>query len=790
MGYIFLMSQTTITSDNPVIAANSYTISHTAKQDLDIKTRKRRRNTTITVITLAALGPVFAFLTYIIMSPLNGDFNSNLLRGILLLDIIYIIVVVTSIILRLIQMTRARRNSATGSRLHVRITTFFAFTAIVPSILIAAFATVSISMGLEEWFSERVRTAISASRDYAVTYENEHMDNLVEDANIILGSLYQVMNEQGVRYHDIDPGDLREFLSWQQENIQRGLLTAFIVQAKFENDEDPGVQIVARGNYSYEFDLIEPNKEYFDSFPEEGYKITFEDDFNVLRILMRIEGSLDHYLYATRKIDSSLFKLVSDTKDNASEYNSLEINRGDLLLNFGAIFIGVALVVILATVVFGMWLAERMSSPLIKLMNAAQKVGEGNLDVQVDEKDTGDVLGMLSKNFNQMTKDLKLQRHELEQNKNEIEMRERLLDSVLESVSSGVVLLDKDDHITFVNRAAKMRIKESATRQRNALIDAIPNFEVLLRRSKNSETGFEQDKTEVIRDGRIENLHVRVSSRLASEGGIEGYVLAFDDVTELVSAQRMSAWEDMARQITHEINNPMTSIIVASDVIFNLVDEKLEMKDAEGIAELAGSFKNSINRLKRFIDGFSNYARMPEANKKTENLAQILHETVVLEQRGQPDVKFDLKIADDNIVSHVDRDMISQSLVNIIKNAGESFENIKEKSVSENFAPQIRIGCKKETGMAVIEISDNGVGFPEDRTALFQPYFTKGKIKGTGLGLSIVKKIIEEHGGTIDLLDADSFDDDGHRGAMVVVKLPLIEKKDEDEMARLEAVDE
>ncbi|MCY4316059.1 MAG: ATP-binding protein [Roseovarius sp.] len=767
------------TSNNPDLAADSDMVS----RELDINTMRRRRNTTIAAITLVVLGPAFAFLTYIVMGPLDGDLDSNLLRGILLLDIIYIVVVVTSIILRLIQITKARRNSATGSRLHVRITTFFAFTAIIPSILIAAFATVSISMGLEEWFSERVKTAISASRNYAATYEKEHMDNLVEDANLILGSLYKVMDERGIRYHDIDPGDLREFLSWQQENIQRGLLTAFIVQENAGDGEDAGVQIVARGNYSYEFDLIEPDGEYFDDFPDEGYKITFEEDFNVLRILMRIKGSLNHYLYATRKIDSSLFRLVADTKNNASEYDSLETNRDSLLLNFGAIFIGVAIVVILATVVFGMWLAERMSGPLIKLMSAAQKVGDGNLDVQVDEKDTGDALGMLSKNFNQMTRDLKLQRQELEHNKNEIEMRERLLDSVLESVSSGVVLLDKNDGITFVNRAAKMRIRDSATRQREALIDSIPNFEALLKKSKNSQSGFEQDKAEVIRDGRIENLHVRISSRLASEGGIEGYVLAFDDVTELVSAQRMSAWEDMARQITHEINNPMTSIIVASDVIFSVVDEKLKAEDAEGIAELAGSFKNSINRLKRFIDGFSNYARMPKASKKTENLARILRETVILEQKGQPDVKFDLKIANDDVFSHVDSDMISQSLINIIKNAGESFETIHEKDVSENFAPQIKICCRKETGMAVIEISDNGVGFPKDRTVLFQPYFTKGKIKGTGLGLSIVKKLIEEHGGTIDLRDAAAFDDGGHRGAMVVVKLPLIEKKDETKIA-------
>jgi two-component system nitrogen regulation sensor histidine kinase NtrY len=424
-----------------------------------------------------------------------------------------------------------------------------------------------------------------------------------------------------------------------------------------------------------------------------------------------------------------------------------------------------------------MWFAERLSRPVGRLTAAAQRVGEGDLETQVREEEGDDEIALLSRYFNQMTRQLKGQRDRLLANTRQIERRRRLFDSVLGSVSSGVVGLDAKGRVTFVNRAAERLLDWQEDQQSLALSMAVPEFGPLFDRLMQSPGGFVQEEIRVIRGRRQENLLVRMSTRHTEGGQREGFVVAFDDVTDLVSAQRMAAWGDVARRIAHEIKNPLTPISLSAERIKRKFARQLPEEEAAKLEELTDVVVRQTNDLRRIVDEFSKFARMPEPQTRTESLSKVLRDAVLLQEAGQPEVRFDLALDEGPLAARIDPAMIGQALTNLIKNAGEAIESLREKGAPEGHVPVIHIESGEEDGKAVIAISDNGIGLPEDRARLFEPYVTT-RDKGTGLGLPIVKKIIEEHGGTLMLEDAEPFSPGAHAGARAVVRLPLISASD------------
>jgi two-component system nitrogen regulation sensor histidine kinase NtrY len=372
-----------------------------------------------------------------------------------------------------------------------------------------------------------------------------------------------------------------------------------------------------------------------------------------------------------------------------------------------------------------------------------------------------------------MTRQLKGQREALLTNTQQIERRRRLFDSVLGSVSSGVVGLDAEGRVTFVNRAAERLLDWSEDQQSLALNAVVPEFGALFDRLRTVPGGFVQEEIKVMRGTRQENLLVRMSTRISEAGTREGYVVAFDDVTDLVSAQRMAAWGDVARRIAHEIKNPLTPIQLSAERIKRKFAKQLPPEEAQSLAQLTDVVVRQTNDLRRIVDEFSKFARMPEPVTQQESLSQVLREVVLLQETGQPGVVFDLRLDTAPLRADIDAAMIGQALTNLVKNAGEAIETLQEKGAPDGHRPTIRIESGIEEDRAVIRISDNGIGLPQDRARLFEPYVTT-RDKGTGLGLPIVKKIIEEHGGTLVLVDAEPFEAGAHAGAMAVVSLPLV----------------
>ncbi len=721
--------------------------------------RRTRRAKNAGTLGLVLLGPALALATFMVLGPFDHDASSPALRFILLADFVYILVVAALVLNQIVRLVAARRAKSAGSRLHLRLTGVFALLALIPTVIVAVFAGLTVNIGLEGWFSDRVRQVVGSSLSAAEAYEEEHRENLAQDARV----LGRYLDNAKTSTFFLNEAELRQLLGQGQAQIQRGLREAYVI--------DGTGDIRSRGEGSYLFDFEHPTSEQIDAANEDGLHIIQDWDNNEFRALVRLDAFPDRFLYVSRVVDGDILNLLDETKETVLLYQQLENERGRVLFEFGLIYLGFALILILAAIWLGLWFAERLSRPVGRLTTAAQKVGSGDLDVQVVEEEGDDEIAMLGRYFNQMTHQLKGQRQRLLDNTRQIERRRRMFDSVLSSVTSGVVGLDPEGRVTFVNRSAERLLDWSGDEQSLALSVAVPEFGPLFQALKSSAGEFAQGEVKVSRQGRSENLLVRMSTRREIDGRLEGYVVAFDDVTDLVSAQRMAAWGDVARRIAHEIKNPLTPIQLSAERIKRKF-APIAGEDRDKLESMTDVIIRQTNDLRRIVDEFSKFARMPEPDRRTADLSKLVADAVLLQQTGQPDVRITADLPEAPVLSEVDATMVSQALTNLIKNAGEAIETLKKKGPPDGLDPQIRVEMTTDEQGCEIRISDNGIGLPEDRARLFEPYVTT-RDEGTGLGLPIVKKIIEEHGGSLTLDDAPVFEGQTHFGAMAVIRLPV-----------------
>ena len=724
--------------------------------------RQQRRLRTIGTFALVLLGPVLAVATFLVMGPLGQAVASPSLRLVLLADLVYTLVVAALVFYRVAKMIAARRAQSAGSRLHLRLTGVFVLLALLPTVSVAVFATITVNMGLEGWFSDRVRNALGHSVEAAHAYQQEHRDDLTEDAIALAAFLN--LNRRATPF--LADGDLRQLLSQGQGAIQRGLREAFVI--------DGGGEIRARGERSYLFDYERPSDDDL-LLAAEGDVVVIEDrETNEFRALVRLTAFADRYLYVSREVDGQIIALLDETQATVGLYRQLENERGQFLFQFGLIYLGFAVILILAAIWLGLWFAERLSRPVGRLAGAAQRVGIGDLDVRVQEEQGDDEIAMLGRLFNQMTRQLKGQRDALIEQHDRTEERRRQFDSVLSSVTSGVIGLDADGRIDFMNRSAIRLLDLVEARDHGiSLAVAVPEYAALFDRLRDRAAPVVQEEIKVTRRGKLESLLVRVSVRQDEDGDLEGYVVAFDDVTDLVSAQRMAAWGDVARRIAHEIKNPLTPIQLSAERVRRKFSKLLDEADADQLGQLTDVIVRQTNDLRRIVDEFSKFARMPEPERQPEDVSRLLSDAVLLQKSGQPGTRFVSDIPAGPVLADLDATMIGQALTNLIKNGGEAIESLQEKSPPEGHSPEIRVVMTLHPEAVEITISDNGIGLPPDRARLFEPYVTTRE-KGTGLGLPIVKKIIEEHGGSLDLLDAEPFSPGAHPGAMARILLPRL----------------
>ncbi len=696
--------------------------------------------------------------TFNFVSFIGEATQPKILNILLLIDLVYVLIIAGLVALRIIRLIFARKSKSVGSKLHVRLSSVFIFIALMPTVIVAIFATFSINYGLEGWFSDNVQRVVKNSMESAQAYEYEHRRDVRSDAV----KLASILNLQKKMNPTIGPGNLRKSLS---QNQPLSLSEAFIV--------DYAGNLRLRGEKSYLFD--------FDKIAEEDLKAALVGDViiiedwpnNEFRALLMLEAFANRLLYVSRKVDGNILSLLDDTQQNVMLYNQIEGERSQLLFSFGLIYLAFSVVVLLSALWFALWFAERLSRPVGRLAGAADKVGSGDLEIQVPEESGDDEIALLGRAFNKMIKKVKNQRDILLTNNSEIDKRKRLFETVIGNVTGGIVGLDPSGRIEVINPAAQKILQLKINFQKdNYLSERIPEFLPLFSRAKVIGTGVVQDQIKIIRDNVQEDILLRITTRRSSSGSIEGFVITFDDLTDLVSAQRYAAWGDVAQRIAHEIKNPLTPIKLSA--------EKLKLK----FATLTGSEKASLEKysdmiirqtdgLRRMVDEFSDFTRLPEPDKIPYNIIEIIDEVVLLQSNAKAGVAIRKNYAQTHIITLVDPTMINQALNNLLKNALESISSAAKKGILKNEKNGlIKLSVVNDEKNIIIKIEDNGIGLPKKKSQLFEPYVTSRE-GGIGLGLAIVKKIVEEHDGYLDLLDASKFHGFEHKGAVAQVTLPL-----------------
>ena len=459
------------------------------------------------------------------------------------------------------------------------------------------------------------------------------------------------------------------------------------------------------------------------------------------------------------------------SQESSQEFYRLQANRSGAQTAFALLFTGMALVVLLSAIWLGLGFVDRLVSPIRRLIGAAGEVSEGNLDVQVPVRgSTGDIAS-LSSTFNTMIDQIRSQRNDLLEANEELDERRRFTEAVLSGVSAGVIGLDPDGVVTIANRSALETLavgEKEITGQR--ITDVLPEIESLLDR-RGRRRGAKRGQIQLTREGELRTLNVKITEEHG--GHIEdGLVVTLDDITDLVAAQRRSAWADVARRIAHEIKNPLTPIQLSAERIQRRYGKTIDAEDKGVFDQCTETIVRQVGDIRRMVDEFSSFARMPKPVLEMHDLNQIIKESVFLQEVGSPDIEFVLHLPEKPIMANVDHRLVTQALTNIVKNASEAIEAVPPGELGKG---RIEVNVFEDGEKIFVDVQDNGKGLPkEQRESLLEPYMTTRE-KGTGLGLAIVRKIMEEHDGSIALLDAEGHGSAG-RGAKIRLAFP---KKDE-----------
>ena len=648
----------------------------------------------------------------------------------------------------------ARRRGRAAARLHVRIVLLFSIIAALPAILMAAIAVITLNKGLDRWFAERTQAIIDTSRAVAQAYVQEHSRTLGLD-------LLAVASEFNRVTPDIEANSAAIAGYLTNQAGLRGLSAIQLIR------QDNTVLIEAETTSNLE--VPPPPAEVFAELNTGNPALIAPGTTNLVGGIIKLAGFDDVYLYLARPLDPEVTRHLRLTEENAAEYEQLQANRFGVQVAFAIVFAGVALVVLLSAIWIGLGFAGSLVSPIRRLIAAAQQVSAGNLDVHVPARSSTGDISSLASTFNEMTSQLRSQRSELLMANEKIDQRRRFTEAVLSGVSAGVIGLDGGGRVTLVNRSALAALGlGQAELVGRPLDEAIPALRELLSEARDRVRGPTHGQIQLSREGEPRTFNIQVTQE-RSAGRIEGLVVTLDDITDLMAAQRRSAWADVARRIAHEIKNPLTPIQLSAERLKRRFGQRVEDDDRKVFDQCTETIVRQVGDIRRMVDEFSGFARMPRPIMELKDLKEVVREAVFLQEVGNPNIGFKLELPDHPVEARVDHRLVTQALTNIVKNATESIEAAGRLD-SEPGVIVVRV--YREAGAAMIDVEDNGKGLPKsDREKLLEPYMTTRE-KGTGLGLAIVRKIMEEHGGSITLLDAAAVAKGG-RGALMRLTFPI-----------------
>ena len=654
------------------------------------------------------------------------------------LDLILLLALGAVITKRLIEVWAERRRGLAGSRLQIRLVVLFSLIAVMPTIIVAGFSYLFFSFGVESWFSDRVRTAITESLAVAEAYLHEHQQAIRADVLAMANDL----NRDSVQLA-LNPQHLQQVVSAQA--ALRGLTEAMVF--------DRAGHMLARSSLSFTLGF-EPVPDDAIHLADTGdVAIMTNDSDDRVRALVRLNQFGDVYLYVGRFIEPRVLNHMEETQRAAALYEQMEGQRSGFQITFALIFMMVAMLFLVAAVAIGIHFAAQFAGPISRLITAAEQVRGGDLAARVPEGEKDDELASLSRAFNRMTYQIESQQRELREANLQLDERRRFTETVLTGVSAGVIGLDSLGRVNLPNRSASALLGvdlEQAIGQ--DLAEVAPEMAGLLDEAERRPDRLAQSHVELVRGNSTRTLLVRIA---AEHNGrvMSGFVVTFDDITELLSAQRKAAWADIARRIAHEIKNPLTPIQLAAERLRRRYLKEIK-GDVETFTICTDTIIRHVGDIGRMIDEFSSFARMPTPVLKPENLVEIVHRAVFLQRTAHPEIVFEPVFPASPVAVNCDARLVGQALINIVKNAIESIEARRAED-SASPAGCIRVSVAEEDGEAAVIIEDNGKGLPQHgREQLTEPYVTT-RTKGTGLGLAIVRKIMEDHHGELILEDGE-----------------------------------
>src|SRR6516162_6581563 len=688
-------------------------------------------------LAIPALGSGVATYLALTGAPPFGP-RPGAVLSLLNLDLVLLLALGAVVAKRLIEVWAERRRGLAGSRLQIRLVVLFSLIAVTPTIIVAIFSYLFFSFGVESWFSDKIRTAITESLAVAEAYLHEHQQAIRADVLAMANDL----NRDAVKLA-LNPQHLDQVVSAQA--ALRGLTEAMVF--------DRGGHLLARSSLSFTLG--------FEPVPDEAIHLADTGDVAIMtndsddrvRALVRLNQFGDVYLYVGRFIEPRVLKYMEETQRAAAQYEQLEGQRSGFQVTFALIFVLVAMLFLVAAVAIGIHFATQLAVPVSRLITAAEQVRGGDLAARVPESDKDDELASLSRAFNRMTYQIESQQRELREANRQLDERRRCTETVLTGVSAGVIGLDRLGRINLPNRSASSLLGVDLDQAIGQdLAEVAPEMAELVSEVERRPERLAQSQVQFVTGNSTRTLLVRIAAE-HNGGEIIGFVVTFDDVTELLSAQRKAAWADIARRIAHEIKNPLTPIQLSAERLRRRYLKEIK-NDAETFTICTDTIIRHVGDIGRMIDEFSSFARMPAAVLKPEDLNEIARQAVFLQRTAHPEFVFATIFPTYPVTVRCDARLVGQAVMNIVKNAIESIE-ARSADGRAGMPGHIDVSVIVGTDQAGVTVEDNGRGLPrQGRERLTEPYVTT-RAKGTGLGLAIVKKIMEDHQGELVLEDSE-----------------------------------
>jgi len=729
-----------------------------------------RRNLALILTILAFLA---AIMTYAAMTGSSAPLGIKPKRvlGFLIFDIGLLALLIIIIASRIYNLWTSLKAGSAGSQLQKRILVMFSLVTITPTLIVSVFSVFFFNLGIQTWFNDRVQTAVDESLAVAEAYLGEHKENIRGDVLAMAADLKQIAS-----LAITDPAEYNRNVGTQ---ATLRLLTEAIV---FHDN-----RIIAQGQLSFALAFEHIPQDVIER-ADKGEVVILTPQDDKVQALVKLEAPPDTYLLVGRLVDSKVLTHMEHTQGAVNEYNTLKKQLVKLQMTFSAVFVTLALLLLLASIWYGMMFASRLSRPISSLVAAAERVRGGDFSARVEVSADKDEIGKLSRAFNRMTEQLEAQRSELIEANRHIDERRRFSETVLAGVSAGVIALDRDKHITLSNRSANTILSkiDSFIAAEMPIADILPGIQELLAQAEDLPGEVVQSTLTLDKGGKTISLHVRVTvEQLGKE--IEGFIVTFDDITPLVAAQRSAAWADVARRVAHEIKNPLTPIQLAAERLKRKY-LKFITEDQDTFIKYTDTITRHVGDIGRMVEEFVSFARMPAPAFANEDIGGIVKKAVFSAQIANPGIEYQLNIPEEECIIYCDERQIMQVMTNVLKNAAEGIEArlsspspsgrgrgegsasilsegphpsmVKKQHPDAVFStieplPQgegiIRVHLTHSPEALELTIDDNGIGFPQgEAQKMLEPYVTT-RTKGTGLGLAIVRKIMEDHKGRINL---------------------------------------